>query len=82
MPVRLKLDALLESRKMSAYRLAQDSGIRENTIGLYRRNAAKTVSIEHLGLMCAALRCGIGDLMEYIPDSRAKPNSPRRSKKR
>lgn len=79
MPVLFKLDELLESRDMSAYKLAQDSGIRPNTLGLYRRNVAKTVSIEHLDLMCSTLRCRVGDLLEYSPNA---AKSPRRSKKR
>lgn len=77
--IRFTVDNLLTSREWSSYRLAQETGLREDTIGKYRRNEVRRPILEHLNAMCAAFRCGIGDLMEYVPDKAVK--APR-SKKR
>ena len=73
--IRFRLDELLKARGWSDYRFAQESGIGANVIGKYRRNLARQPDLGVMSKMCATLKCGIGDLMEYVPDkaaSRAK----------
>lgn len=66
--IRFRLDELLKSRDWSDYRLAQESGIGANVIGKYRRNLVRRPDLEIVSRMCAALRCSVGELMQYIPD--------------
>lgn len=79
--ITFRLDKLLKARGWSDYRLSQESGLHPNVIGKYRRNLAKQPDLTVLNKMCATLECGIGDLMEYVPD-KAKPKASGTSKKR
>ncbi len=66
--VRFRLEELLKARGWSDYRFAQESGIGAAVIGKYRRNLVRQPDLTVMNKMCATLRCGIGDLMEYVPD--------------
>ena len=70
--IRFKLDDLLTARGWSNYRLAKESGIQETIVAKYRNNAALAPPLETLAKLCAALGCDIGDLMEFVPNKRAK----------
>ena len=67
-----RLDKLLEDRGWSDYKLAQESGLHPNVIGKYRRNGVRRPDLGALNTMCAVLKCGISDLMEFVPDKKAK----------
>lgn len=67
-----RLEKLLKDRDWTDYRLSQESGLHPNVIGKYRRNGVKRPDLGALNTMCAVLQCGIGDLMEYVPDKKAK----------
>lgn len=67
-----KLDKLLAARGWSDYKLAQESGIDPNVIGKYRKNEVRRPDLDTLDRMCAALNCGIGELMEYQPNAKRK----------
>ncbi len=70
--VRFRLGELLKVRDWTDYRFAQESGIGANVIGKYRRNLVRQPDLTIISKMCATLQCGIGELMEYIPDKKAK----------
>jgi DNA-binding Xre family transcriptional regulator len=76
-----RLDKLLKDRDWTDYRFAQESGIGANVIGKYRRNLVRQPDLTVISKMCATLKCGIGDLMEYVPDKGTTKAAPR-SKKR
>ena len=76
--IRFKFDELLAARGWSNYRLAKESGVQAIVIAKYRTNAVQAPPLETLAKLCAALECGICDLMEYVPE-KAKPH---RSKSR
>ena len=78
--IRFRLEELLKARGWSDYRLAQESGVGANVIGKYRKNQVKEPSLYVMNLLCAALGCGIGELMEYVPDKGARKASSRRKK--
>ncbi len=67
-----RLGKLLEDRKWSDYRFAQESGLHPNVIGKYRLGKVKRPDLGALNTMCAVLKCGVGDLMEYVPDKKAR----------
>lgn len=71
-----KLADLLDQRQMTMYQLSEKTGIRPNTLSQWVNNGklraedrhVKAISVEVLNLMCEALGCTPGDLLEYIPD--------------
>ncbi|MFN2509976.1 MAG: helix-turn-helix domain-containing protein [Pyrinomonadaceae bacterium] len=67
-----RLDKLLKARGWSDYRLSQESGLHPNVIGKYRKNMVKQPDLKVLNTMCAVLECTTGELMEYVPDRKAK----------
>ena len=75
--IRFRLEELLKARDWSDYRFAQESGIGANVIGKYRRNLVKQPDLTVMGKMCATLKCGIGDLIEYVPDKASKATKKR-----
>ncbi len=70
--IRFRLEQLLKARNWSDYRFAQESGIGAAVVGKYRRNLVRQPDLNVMSKMCATLQCGIGDLMEYIPDKGSK----------
>jgi putative transcriptional regulator len=79
--IRFKLNELLEARGWTAYRLAQESGIREDVIGKYRNNQVKRAVLANLSTLCVVLKCDLGELMEYVPDKPTKASKAPRGKK-
>lgn len=77
--IRFRLVGLLKAQNWTDYRFAQESGIGANVIGKYRRNLVRQPDLAVMNKMCATLQCGIGDLMEYVPD-KSKPKPSARSK--
>lgn len=66
MPIRWKLAELLEARGMTAYALAQATGLTSSAVyKLARKPRADRVEAATLELLCKALHCQPGDLMEY-----------------
>ena len=61
---------ILLSRKLGELRwtqadLARATGIRPSTINDLYHEMADRVNLEHLDLICEALDCEVGDLLEY-----------------
>ena len=79
--IRIRLEELLKARGWTDYKFAQESGIGANVIGKYRRNLVKQPDLVIMNKMCATLKCGIGDLMEYVPDKGAAKAAPRGKKR-
>jgi putative transcriptional regulator len=70
--IRFRLNKLLEKRGWSAYRLAKESGMHPNVLSKYVNNQVKAISLETLDLICRTLACRPGDLIEYLPDHKAR----------
>jgi putative transcriptional regulator len=68
----IRLEELLKARGWTDYKLSQESGIGANVIGKYRRNLVTRPDLAIVSRLCETLQCGIGDLMEYLPDKKAK----------
>ncbi len=75
--VRFRLEELLKARGWTDYKLAQESGIGANVIGKYRRNLVRQPDLRIVNRLCETLRCEIGELMEYAPDTAAKGSRKR-----
>ena len=68
MPIRVTLDLMLAHRKMKAKDLAQQMGISETQLSLFRSGKVRGIRFETLAAMCAVLRCRPGELLDYEDD--------------
>ena len=59
-----KLWVLLKSKKMKKKDLQELTGISPTTMAKLRKN--ESVAIDVLVRICTALRCNIGDIMDFI----------------
>lgn len=65
MPVRVTLDALIVSKGLKAKDLAQEVGLSETQLSLFRSGKVKGIRFRTLARLCAALDCTPGDLLGY-----------------
>ena len=52
-------------------KLARVTGIRPTTISEFAREIATSITLDNIDLICEALDCQPGDLMEYVKASAA-----------
>jgi len=69
---RVRIDELLESRGITAYRLAVDSGINHATISKLRHGTAKEIRLDVIDKLCATLNCQPGELFEVGSGKKGK----------
>lgn len=69
MPIDIKLDVMLATRKVKSKDLAQIIGITEQNLSLLKQGKVKGVRFATLEAICVALDCQPGDLLHYRPDS-------------
>lgn len=62
------IDVMLARRKMSLTELASRVGITVANMSVLKTGKARAVKMSTLALMCKALDCQPGDLMEYRED--------------
>ena len=76
MPVRVTLDALIVAKGLKARDLAQEVGLSETQLSLFRSGKVKGIRFRTLARLCAALECRPGDLLDYNydPDDTALPD--------
>ena len=65
-----KLWKLLIDRDMKKKDLAKAADISNYTVT--KMSKGENVTVEILGKICAALNCGIDDIMEFVPESEDK----------
>lgn len=68
MPIVVHLDVMLARRKMRSRELAERVGITEQNISLLKSGKVRGVRFDTLALICEALQCQPGELLEYQPD--------------
>lgn len=67
MPIRIRLDELLAARGTTARQLAEDIGVSETHLSLFRSGKVKGVRFSTLSKLCLALGCQPADLLAYDP---------------
>ena len=67
MPVLVTLDRMLGARGISGKELAEQIGISETQVSLFRSGKVKGVRFSTLAAMCAVLHCRPGDLLDFEP---------------
>ena len=61
-----KLWRVMEEKGVSTYKLREECGIDSKTIR--RLKANDNMETKTLNKLCAALGCGVEEIMEYIPE--------------
>ena len=61
----INIDVMLAKRKMSVTELSERVGITLSNISLLKNGKVKAVKLETLSLLCKALDCQPGELLEY-----------------
>ena len=65
MPVRITLDAVLGSNKVTAKAIAEQIGISETQLSQFRSGKVRGLRFSTLAKLCFALGCEPGDLLKY-----------------
>ena len=63
--IRTLLSTRLGERRWTQADLARKTGIRPNAINDLYHELAERINLEHLDLICEALDCQPGDILEY-----------------
>lgn len=61
----VNLDVVMAKRKMSLNKLSQLTGITLANLSILKNNKAKAVRFSSLEVICKALNCQPGDILEY-----------------
>lgn len=65
MPIIVNLDIMLAKRKMQSKELAEKLGISPVNLSVLKTGKAKGVRFDTLEMICKALDCQPGDILEY-----------------
>jgi putative transcriptional regulator len=80
MPIIVNLDVMLARRKMRSKELAERIGITEQNVSLLKSGKVKGVRFDTLALICEALDCQPGDILEYHCDDAEGTGPARRAR--
>ena len=69
------LDRLLEARALTLVELSERAGITAVNLSVLKNDRARAIRFSTLVAVCRALDCGVGDLLEIIPDPPAQSRS-------
>lgn len=68
MAIIINLDVMLAKRKMSVTELSERVGITMANISILKNGRAKAIRFSTLELICKALDCQPGDILEFRSD--------------
>lgn len=68
MPIVVNLDVVMAQRKMSLSELSEKTGITLANLSILKTNKAKAVRFSSLELICEALECQPGDILQHVSD--------------
>jgi putative transcriptional regulator len=68
MPIIVNLDVMLAKRKMRSNELAERIGITTANLSILKTGRAKAIRFSTLELICEALECQPGDIMEFVKE--------------
>lgn len=72
--VRSHLHRLMQERQLKAAVLARLADINRSTVSALMSQRATRVDLVALERICVVLGCGIGDLLEVVPDEPMNPH--------
>lgn len=70
--IRILLSTKLGEIRWTQADLARATGIRPNTISELYHELVERVNLEHLDLICEALKCELDELIVRVPDEHSK----------
>ena len=73
MAIQLNVDRVMKQRKISLTKLAARMQITLANLSIIKTNKARAVRFSTLEALCRELQCQPGDLLEYVPESLARP---------
>lgn len=65
MPIKVTLDSMLEKRGVTGKQLAQQVGLSETQMSLFRSGKVRGIRFSTLERLCLALDCRPGDLIDF-----------------
>lgn len=65
MPIKIKLDEMLEKRNMTSTELSNKIGITNANLSILKTNKGRAIRFSTLEAICDALNCDVKDIMEY-----------------
>ncbi len=68
MRIVVNLEAMLVKRNMRLNELSEQVGISIQNLSILKTGKAKAIRFSTLALICEALDCQPGDLLEYLPE--------------
>ena len=66
--VRIHLDRLIRESGMSKSRFSHKAEMQRTQLNHYCNNDIARLDIDVLARICTVLGCGIGDLLEFVPE--------------
>lgn len=69
MPIIVNLDVMMAKRKMTLNSLSEKVGITLSNLSILKQGKARAVRFSTLELLCKALDCQPGDILEFQPES-------------
>jgi len=68
--IRVRLDYALLDRQMKLKDLADATGLAINNLSILKTNKARAIRFSTLNVLCEALQCTPGDLLEYVSENK------------
>ena len=72
MPIVVNLDVMLATRKMSLTQLSAEVDITLANLSILKSGKAKAVRFSTLEVICKALDCQPGDILQYVSNAEYK----------
>ncbi|HRN48576.1 MAG TPA: helix-turn-helix transcriptional regulator [Niabella sp.] len=74
MPIIVNLDVMMAKRKMSLNELSEKVGLTLSNLSILKTGKAKAIRFSTLEIICNALECQPGDILEYKTDEEMTTN--------
>ncbi|GAA4177835.1 helix-turn-helix transcriptional regulator [Sphingobacterium ginsenosidimutans] len=68
MPIIVNLDVMMAKRKMSLNELSEKVDISLSNLSILKTGKAKAIRFSTLEVICKALECQPGDILEFLED--------------
>lgn len=66
----IKLDELIKKAGISKNKLSHKAEMQRTQLNNYCKNNVTRLDTDVLARLCSVLNCGIGDLLEFVPDEK------------